>query len=177
MTHPILAQLLLWPEPDLTCGEPGKQGDFINLHTAWSHPEYLPPYITRSATILRILDLIGPLDWAHFPERDLKHTFGFPPIPYAALVAATLIQLNEHHRSLKQLHLFLGEHPGFISLLEGWTRGNPIPFFATGTRHGADASAPKTESGRCRDSVQSWEDLPLLKCDCPISCLDQEILP
>jgi len=117
MTHPILAQLLLWPEPDLTCGEPGKQGDFINLHTAWSHPEYLPPYITRSATILRILDLIGPLDWAHFPERDLKHTFGFPPIPYAALVAATLIQLNEHHRSLKQLHLFLGEHPGFISLL------------------------------------------------------------
>ena len=117
MTHPILAQLPLWPKPDLTCVEPGKQGDFINLHTAWLHPEHLPAYITQSATIMRMLDLLGPLDWDHVPERDLKPTLGHAPVPYAALMAAELIKLNEGLPGLKHLHRFLSEHPGFISLL------------------------------------------------------------
>ncbi len=117
MNHQILVQLPLFPEPDLTRAEPEKHGNFINLHDAWQHPECLPTYMTRSPTIMRILDLIGPLDWVNFPERDLKQTFGFPPVPYAALIAAEIIKLNENHQSLKQLHLFLSEHPGFISLL------------------------------------------------------------
>lgn len=117
MNSQILVQLPLWSEPDMIHAELEKCDTFVNLHDAWLHPDCLPTYMTHSPTIMRILDLIGPLDWANFPERDLKQTFGFPPVPYAALVAAELIKLNENHQSLKQLHLFLCEHPGFISLL------------------------------------------------------------
>ena len=66
---------------------------------------------------MRILDLIGSLDWEHFPERDLKPTLNHPPVPYAALIVSELIKLNEGLPGLKQLRLFLSEHPGFISLL------------------------------------------------------------
>ena len=130
MNSQILVQLPLWSEPDMIHAELEKCDTFVNLHDAWLHPDCLPTYMTHSPTIMRILDLIGPLDWANFPERDLKQTFGFPPVPYAALVAAELIKLNENHQSLKQLHLFLCEHPGFISLLEGWTANQSITFFS-----------------------------------------------
>ena len=66
---------------------------------------------------MRILDLIGPLDWGHLPERDLKHDWGKATVPNAALIAAELVKLNESLPSLKHLRRFLSEHSGFISLL------------------------------------------------------------
>jgi hypothetical protein len=128
---PIPDQLALFPSLDLPRVEPEKQAachhSFLNLHQAWLHPDLLPPYVTHSPTVLRILDLLGPLDWDHFPERDLKQAFGFPPVPHAAMIAAELIKLNEGLRSLKQLHLFLSEHSGLISLL-GFSPLHPLHF-------------------------------------------------
>ncbi len=123
MTESILVQLPLLFAPDAPEAPHAKPMKTclaraaLNFHAAWLHPKHLPAYITQSPTVMRILDLIGPLDWEHFPERDLKPTLGHAPVPYAALIAAELIKLNEGLSGLKQLRLFLSEHPGFISLL------------------------------------------------------------
>jgi hypothetical protein len=63
------------------------------------------------------LELFGPLDWDGFPERNLQRNWGQPTLPYAALVAAELIRLNEGLSSTKKLRRFLKEHSGFIWLL------------------------------------------------------------
>jgi hypothetical protein len=57
------------------------------------------------------LDLLGPLHWAEFPERDLIRNWGQPTLPYAALAAAWLIQLNEGLVSMSLLRRYLVEHP------------------------------------------------------------------
>ena len=117
MTEPILVQPPLLFVPETPSAKPMKTCLPLNFHAAWLHPEHLPPYVRQSPTVMRILDLIGPLDWEHFPERDMKPTLDNTPVPYAALIAAELIKLNEGLSGLKQLRLFLSEHPGFISLL------------------------------------------------------------
>jgi hypothetical protein len=120
MNDEIVVQLPLLPDAVFCCAESGKQAlshTSKNLHMHWQHPDKLPDCITQSPTILRILDLIGPLDWGHLPERDLKHDWGRATVPNAALIAAELIKLNENLPSLKHLHRFLDEHSGFISLL------------------------------------------------------------
>jgi len=110
----ILTQLPLWTFPLGTPQSPEKPPD---LHTLWQFPEHLPAWVTASATIRRYLELLSPLDWAHFPERDLQRNWGRSAIPYAALAAAELIRLNENLPSMNSLHRFLIEHPGFIWLL------------------------------------------------------------
>jgi hypothetical protein len=110
----IVTQLPLWtftPETQKTSEKPP------DLHTGWQLPQYLPRCVTDSATIMRCLDLLGPLDWAHFPERNLQRNWGRVSIPYAALAAAELVRLNETIPSLGLLHRYLIEHPGFIWLL------------------------------------------------------------
>jgi hypothetical protein len=87
------------------------------LHTFWQFPDYLPRCAAASLTIMRCLDLLGPLDWGHFPERNLQRNWGQFTIPYAALAAAELIRLNETLPSMGRLRRFLVEHPGFIGLL------------------------------------------------------------
>jgi hypothetical protein len=57
------------------------------------------------------------LRWGQFPERDLRHAWRFPTIPFATLAAAELIGLNEGLASMGHLHQFLLEHPGLIWLL------------------------------------------------------------
>ena len=119
MNNEILVQLPLLCL-DWFHAEPGKpclSRRSPNLHDHFCHPERLPASITQSPTIMRLLDLLGPLDWGGFPERDLKHDWGKAAVPHAALVAAELIKLNESLPSLKHLHRFLSEHSGFISLL------------------------------------------------------------
>jgi len=66
---------------------------------------------------MRALDLLGPLDWSHFPERNLQRNWGQVSIPYATLAAAELIRLEEALPSAKRLRRHLLEHPGFIWLL------------------------------------------------------------
>jgi hypothetical protein len=114
----IVTQLPLWTFPLDHAQTPEKR---LDLHTLWQHPEHLPPCVTASPTIQRLLDLIGPLDWAHFPERNLQRNWGQAAIPFAALVAAELIRLNEALPSMGYLRRFLIEHPGFI-----WLAGFPL---------------------------------------------------
>jgi hypothetical protein len=115
MTDPsILTQLPLWPDGLLP---PKRAENKPNLHTFWQHPEQLPLAAAESPTVRRCLDLLGPLDWGHFPERDLERNWGRPQIPYAALAAAELIKLNDGLASMGVLYRYLLEHPGFIPAL------------------------------------------------------------
>jgi len=88
-----------------------------NPHTFWRHPERWSACVTASLTVQRCLDLLGPLDWDHFPERNLQRHWCHTPVPYATLAAAALIKLNEGLASMGDLHRHLIEHPGFIPLL------------------------------------------------------------
>jgi hypothetical protein len=115
---PIVTQLPLWPfspEGQKTSEKPP------DLHTAGQLPQYLPKCVTDSPTIMRLLELLAPLDWARFPERNLQRNWGQVAIPYAALAAAELILLEEHLASAQRLHQYLVEHPGFI-----WLLGFPV---------------------------------------------------
>lgn len=115
MTDPtILVQFPLWPNELLP---PKKAENKPNLHTYWQHPERLPACAAASPTVQRCLDLLGPLDWGRFPERDLERQWGRLQTPYAALVAAELIKLNDDLPSMGKLHRYLCEHPGFIPVL------------------------------------------------------------
>jgi hypothetical protein len=115
MTGPfIVAQLPLFPPEDLP---PKKAENKPNLHTYWLHRHRLPASAGESSTLLRHLDLLGPLEWGRFPERDLEHHWCQPQIPFAALAAAELIRLEQRLPTMGDLHLFLVEHPGFIPLL------------------------------------------------------------
>jgi hypothetical protein len=112
--QPSVAQLPLFPEtllPPKTLVKPP------SLHTYWRHPLDLPACVSESLTILRCLELFGPLDWDGCPERNLQRNWGQPTLPYTALIAAELIKLNESLPSTQKLRRFLGEHPGFIWLL------------------------------------------------------------
>jgi len=115
---PIVTQLPLWTFPLGSPKSPEKPPD---LHTLWQFPEHLPACVTASPTIRRCLELLGPLDWAHFPERNLQRNWGQVTIPYAALAAAELIRLNEGLPSMGHLWRWLIEHPGFI-----WLLGFPV---------------------------------------------------
>lgn len=115
---PIVTQLPLWSFPLGNSKTPEKPPD---LHTLWQYPEHLPTCVTSSPTIMRCFELLAPLDWGHFPERNLHRNWGQLTIPYAALAAAELIRLNEALPSLKRLRRFLSEQPGFI-----WLLGFPV---------------------------------------------------
>ncbi len=112
--HPSVAQLPLFPEPLLP---PKTTRNRPSLHTFWRCAQDLPAFVRDSPTILRTLELFGPLDWDGFPDRDLQRNWGQPTLPYSALVVAELIRLNEDLASTKKLRRFLKEHPGFIWLL------------------------------------------------------------
>lgn len=111
---PNVTQLLLFSEPLLPPKTTRKRPSW---HTFWRFAQDLPAFVRDSPTILRSLDLFGPLDWDGFPERDLQRNGGQPTLPYSALVVAELIRLNEDLASTKKLRRFLKEHPGFIWLL------------------------------------------------------------
>jgi hypothetical protein len=86
----------------------------------------------------RLLDLLGPLDWVHFPERNLQRNRGHLITPHAAFSAAALIQLNEGLVSMGHLRRYLVEHPSLISLC-----GFPLqPSPRTPTGFDAEASLP-----------------------------------
>jgi len=136
--EPIVTQLPLWTFPLDDSQTPEKQPD---LHTLGQYPAHLPVCVTSSPTIMRCLELLSPLDWAHFPERDLDRNWGQTTIPYAALAAVELIRLNEGLPSMGHLRRYLIEHPGFI-----WLLGFPVhldPVAASGFN--ARASLPSRQ--------------------------------
>lgn len=92
-----------------------------DLHTLWCERAQLQHCFRTAPTALRLLDLLGPLHWAGFPERDLLRNWGQPTIPYATLAATVLVQLNEGRVSMRQLHTFLEEQPVLV-----WLLGYPL---------------------------------------------------
>jgi hypothetical protein len=125
----------LWARPD--------------LHTLGANPTLLPPFVRESAVALRYLDLLSPLAWHRFPERNLA--WQPQPIPYAALAAACLIKLDQQLVSMGRLRQYLVEHPALI-----WLCGFPLQA-APGQPHGfePDASLPTA-----RHLTQMLRDLP-----------------
>lgn len=88
-----------------------------NMHVLWLHPELLPKYASETPLVKRTLDLLGPLDWEHFPERNLQRNWGQAAVSYAAFAGAMLIRLNEGLETMGGMRRCLVEHPGLIPLL------------------------------------------------------------
>ncbi len=70
---------------------------------------------------MQYLHLLGPLDWTHFPERDLNTPWTITPVPFAPFVATCLVKLNEQHIYMPQLRDYLVEHPALT-----WVLGFPL---------------------------------------------------
>lgn len=91
----------------------------------------LPDFVAQDAVARKYLDLLGPLDWAHFPERpDNRPWPGPTPAPRAPYVAAYLIKLDAGLRSMGKLRTYLLEHPALV-----WCLGFPLTADPT-ARHG-----------------------------------------
>jgi len=93
----------------------------LNLHTLWNAPDRLPTWVQGSPLVLRYLDLLGPLDWEHFPERDLTPRRGMPPVPFRPFVAACLVKLDQGIPYFSGLRRYLVDHPALT-----WTLGFPV---------------------------------------------------
>jgi hypothetical protein len=114
---------------------PARHPDF---HTLWLHCDQLPKFVADTPAAMRILELLGPLDWAGFPERNLTRDWGQAAVPYAAFAAACLVKLNEGLDSMGDLRQYLVEHPGFI-----WLCGFPLQTLPSAPcGFDADASLP-----------------------------------
>jgi hypothetical protein len=96
--HPSLSELARWPE------------------------SRLPRFVRESAIAMKYLHLLGPMDWAHFPERpDQRFDPNCAPLPYATLVASYLVQLDQHLLYVADLHQYLRDHPPLV-----WILGFPL---------------------------------------------------
>lgn len=114
MTDPVMTtQLPLWPEGALPAETLENKP---NLHQYWLHPETIPPFIATFPALARCLDLLGPLDWGHVPERNLRREWGQPTVSHTALLIAELWRLEERKQSFGELYTLLVENPGFIAL-------------------------------------------------------------
>lgn len=108
-------------------------------HLAALAPEALPDFVRNCAVAMKYLDLLGPLDWAHFPERPGGRAWPGPaPAARAPFVAAFLVKVAEGHRHLGQLRRYLAEHPALV-----WVLGFPLkPDSSTPWGFDAEASLP-----------------------------------
>jgi len=88
-----------------------------DLHAAFLRLDKLPSFVRDCLPAIRIMDLLGPIPWNQFPERDLQRFWGQLAIPHAAFSAACLIKLEENLVSMGDLRRYLVEHPAFIWLL------------------------------------------------------------
>jgi hypothetical protein len=91
-----------------------------NLHYLAQNPRELPDFVRQSPVAMRYLELLGPLAWGGFPERDL--TLGQPlsPVPYAAFCVACLVKVDHQLRSMGALRRYLIEHPALVWLAFHW---------------------------------------------------------
>jgi hypothetical protein len=78
----------------------------------------LPAFVAACPVAQKYRTLLGPLDWAHFPERPTDRPWpGNDPAPRASFVAAYLVKLHEQKRTMGALRTFLLEHPALVWLL------------------------------------------------------------
>jgi hypothetical protein len=80
-------------------------------------PEWLSRQVNEIPEVQRCLNLLGPLAWDNFPERDLQRNWGQECTPYAAFAAACLWKLDQQMPSLAHLYSYLCEHPALTWLL------------------------------------------------------------
>jgi hypothetical protein len=80
-------------------------------------PRQSSKYAAGAPVVQRIHELLAPLDWAHFPERNLLRRWCQPAVPHAAFAGAILVKLNEGLASMGNLRQYLIGHPGLILLL------------------------------------------------------------
>lgn len=106
-----------------------------DIHTLWRQADRLPLFVKESPAALRTLDLLGPLAWTQFSERNLLRNWGQTTVPLAACAAACLVKLNEGLVSMGRLRRYLVEQPSFI-----WLCGFPLVPSAS-KRHAFDAEA------------------------------------
>jgi hypothetical protein len=85
------------------------------------HLDQLPTFVQQSGLTVRYIQLLGLLDWEHFPERDLQCRWTRDPVPYAPFVAACLVKLDQHLPHLSQLRQFLVDQPPLL-----WALGFPL---------------------------------------------------
>jgi hypothetical protein len=97
-----------------------------DLHSLYLFPERLPKALRNSAEAMRCLNLLGPLAWDRFPERDLRRNYGQPSTPYTALTAACLLKLELGIGSYSRLVSWLAENASIAWLLGFHSR--PIGF-------------------------------------------------
>ena len=84
--------------------------------------ERLPLCVQQDPVALRYLELLAPLDWANFPERNLDTAWCLPTVPYVPFVAAYLVKLDQQLTYMPRLRQFLVEHPVLTAVL-----GFPLP--------------------------------------------------
>ena len=89
----------------------------LDLHSLYLHPERLPKAVQETAGVMRCLNLLGPLAWDDFPERNLQRNYGHPSTPYAALSAACLLKLELNITTFSRLVSWLSENPSMAWLL------------------------------------------------------------
>jgi hypothetical protein len=128
-----VAHFLLPPDP-----VPLKRPSLSQL----ARPEArLPRFVADCAVARKYLDLLGPLDWDHFPERDPYRPWPGPqPAPRAPFVAAYLVKLDQGKRYMTHLRHYLVEHPALVWIL-GFELA-PSPHFPWG--FDVEASLPSS---------------------------------
>jgi hypothetical protein len=112
-----------------------KRADLYQLGQNLNH---LPSFVRQSSVAMRYLYLLSPLDWSHFPERDLVTDWGQPTVPFAAFTAACLVKLDQQLAYMSNLRRYLVEHPALV-----WILGFPlVPSSRYPWGFDADASLP-----------------------------------
>ncbi|MCB0202781.1 MAG: hypothetical protein KDI03_22135, partial [Anaerolineae bacterium] len=91
--------------------------DQFNLHDFFINPGLAPGFVRHCPVAMRALGLLGPLDWACFPERDLDIGWHMRPVPYAALAAGCLVKLDQGLATMGGLRRHLADHPALVWLL------------------------------------------------------------
>jgi hypothetical protein len=97
------------------------------------HPEQCPKRVRESAEAMHCLQLIGPLGWEAFPDRDLQRRYGQAAVSYAAVAAACLLKLEHKIGTFADLTTWLGKNPSICWLL-GWEEGRQDLNAARGQR-------------------------------------------
>jgi hypothetical protein len=107
-----------------------------NLSVLAANEASLPNFVRHCPVAMKYLHLLGPLDWASFPERpDDRPWPGPKPQPRAPFVAACLVKLNQGHKYMSDLRTYLVEHPALVWLLGFKLKDDPT------APHGFDVEA------------------------------------
>ena len=123
----------------------------------------LPACVAACPVARRYLDLLGSLDWDHFPERDRHRPWpGSTPAPRAPFVAAYLVKLDQDKRYMSDLRSYLVDHPA-LGVGAGLSAGG-LGGAAVGLRREGERAEPQAvgtgaaQAGQRRLAVPAGRD-------------------